>query len=246
MADFFSDFLKILKLDIKVFEKVKNDKTGFWFSLRLFLIIAILATVGQFTASMASQRPGLTSTLDTIAIQAQDLSVRFSSNLSAIFSQISQLANNISTTLEKYQPPLGREASNVLRGIGAWLSTPLYLLSGWMIAAFLVFIVAKLFKGKGEIREHFSLFLLGFSPQILVLVSGFSFLNPILSVVGSLLSLVAWIWSLVIVTIALDVAHDFGKGKAFAVLVITFLIFAVLIPLITLIPLSIGIFEIFQ
>jgi hypothetical protein len=35
--------------------------------------------------------------------------------------------------------------------------------------------------------------------------------------------------------------HGFGKGKAFAVLVLTFLIFGVLIPAISLAPFLIGI-----
>jgi hypothetical protein len=63
-----------------------------------------------------------------------------------------------------------------------------------MSAALAVFLIAKLLKEKGEIREHFSLFLLGFSPQILVLISSFSFVNPVLGVVGSLLNLIAGIW----------------------------------------------------
>jgi hypothetical protein len=74
MANFYSDFWKILKLDIQPFEKVKNDKAGLLFTLRLFLVVAVIATVGEFANSLASQRTSLTSALDNIATQSLEIS----------------------------------------------------------------------------------------------------------------------------------------------------------------------------
>jgi hypothetical protein len=244
MANFFSDFWKILKLDIQPYEKIKTEKVGMWTALRLFLVIALLAAAGELVSSLTANRPSLSSSLDDIANRAQALSDTLPPVLGESFAQVAQTANNFSTTLESVQPPLGKEVSNVLRDFGGWLSIPLSKLGGWMSAALAVFVVAKLFKGKGEIREHFSLFLLGFTPQILLLISGFSFTNTLLNFLVGVLNLAAWIWSLVIVTVALDVVHGFGKGKAFAsiiiALVLSFLIFGVLIPGISLTPLIIG------
>ena len=240
MANFLSEFWMVLKLDIQSYEKIKNDKTGLWLALRLFLVVALLSTIGALASTLTTQRPGVTAGLENIVAQSQAIAARLPV-LSESFTRIAQAANGVAAALEKYQPPLGKPASNFLRGIGEWLSMPLSLLGVWMSAALAVFITAKLFKGKGEIREHFSLFLLGFTPQILALVSGFSFLNSILGVVGGLLNFAAWIWSLAIVIVALDVIHGFGKGKAFLVVVLSFLIFYVLIPFILSIPLVLGI-----
>jgi flagellar biosynthesis protein FliQ len=227
MIDFLSSFWKILKLDSQVYEKTRDDKAGILFALKLFLVISVILSLGPFVTTLTSEPQGVLSRLENMTSRLDQLSVRLPAVLTDGITSLQQKVESISSTLEQYQPPLGRNLSYSLRAFGAGLSLPLILLGGWLAAALAVFLVAKILKGKGEIREHISVFLLGFAPQILAVVASFAFLGPILGITGNLLKFVAIIWSLVIVILALKIAHGFSTGRAIGVLLLSLLFFGV-------------------
>jgi hypothetical protein len=246
MADFFSDFWKILKLDIGVFERIKNDKAGLFIALRLFLVISLLISFGTFVTVLVSGPKTFATPLENATSRLEQLAT---SKLPPVvadgISTLQQQVQALSAALDEYQPPLGRDLSFALRALGGWLTVPLSMLGGWMVAALAVFLVAKILKGQGDLREHTSVFILGFAPQILLLVSSFAYFGTLLGVTGALLSVVAFVWSLVIIISALRAVHGFSAIKSVSVLLLTFLVFGVLVPAILLMPPLIGLVAIF-
>jgi hypothetical protein len=231
MTQFISDFWNVLKLDRKTISTIGDDKTGLWKSLRLFLVISLLITIGGLTSSLSTGPKGIGKGLDTLETRLdQLLTRRLPSSVENIIANLSENVKSISSSLEQYTPPLGKEASYVIRSIGNWLSAPLSLLGGWMSAALAVFLVAKIFKGHGELRNHVAVFLLGFTPQILLIVFSFAFLNSALGWIGSILAVIAFIWSLVVIIAGIGNVHQLSAGKSLLILLVTFLVFIFLIP----------------
>jgi len=231
MTQIFSDFWNILKLDGKVINKIGDDKAGLWTSLRLFLVISLLITFGGLVASLSTGPKAVGNGLVALETRLDQLLMRrLPSSLENYVTNFSEKVESISTTLEQYRPPLGREASYTIRSIGKWLSAPLTLLGAWMAAALAVFLVAKILKGQGELRNHVNVFLLGFTPQILLVLSSFAFLHSALGWVGGILAVVAFFWSLAVLIAGMRNVHQITVGKSIAVLVVTFLVFAFLLP----------------
>ena len=240
MTNFFVDFWKILKLDGQVLEKIRDDKAGLWIALRLFLVVAVMITLGGLVSALTSAPTGLGGNLSTLETRLEQLSAqKLPGFLETYVLSLSAKVETISTTLEQYQPPLGKNVSYTIRSIGNWLSAPLALLGGWFSASLAVFLVAKALKGKGDIREHVSIFLLGFTPSILLIVSSFSFLFSNYGWIGNILNFAAFVWGLIIVVVGLKVVHGISSGKAFVVLLVAFLVFFVVLPIVAIVPFSI-------
>ncbi len=231
MTQFFSDFWNILKLDGNVLNKISSDKAGLWTSLRLFLVISLLITFGGLVSSLSTEPQGIGAGIDSLEVRVnQLLARRLPPSLENYVANLSDTLQSISNTLEQYSPPLGKETSYILRAIGKWLSAPLTFLGGWMAAALAVFLVARVLKGQGELRNHVNVFLLGFTPQILLVISSFAFLHSTLGWIGSILAFVAFFWSLAVLIAGMRNVHQITVVKSIAVLVVTFLVFAFFIP----------------
>lgn len=230
MLNFFSDFWKILRVDGGTISKIRDDKSGFLIALRLFLVVTLFMTLGGFISALASEPAGIGSNLEQFSNRLDQLADRLPSSLASNITQLQETIDGAVESLQQYQPPLGKDISYFLRSFGKWLSSPLALLGGWMTAALAVFIVARIFKGKGELREHVSVFLLGIAPLFLMIVSGLSYFSATLGSIGVLLNFAAYVWSFIILMAAIRIAHGFGYGKAFFTLLSTFVVFVVVIP----------------
>jgi hypothetical protein len=231
MTQFISDFWNVLKLDRKIIFAIGDDRTGLWRSLRLFLVISLLITIGGLASSLSTEPKGVGNGLDTLETRLdQLLTYRLPSSVENFVTNLSENVKSSSTALEQYPPPLGKEVSYTIRSIGKWLSAPLSILGGWMSAALAVFLVAKIFKGQGELRNHVAVLLLGFTPHILLLVSSFTFLNSTLGWIGSILAVIAFIWSMAVIVAGIRGVHQLSIGSSLLVLIVTFLVFAFLLP----------------
>jgi hypothetical protein len=246
MANFFSDYWKILKLDVSVFERIRNDKSGFIFAIRLFLVISLTISFGTLAATLAAGPQGVASSLENSASKLEQLSTSVSPAFEGVVTTLQKQVDAITSALNKYQPPLGRDVSFTIRALGQWISAPLALLGAWMAAGLAVFIVAKILKGQGDLRAHINVFLLGFAPQILLIVSSFSFFNTFFGITGGILGIAAIVWSLVIIIKSLNTVHGFGNMKSLGVLILTFLFFGVLIPVLSTLPFILGFVSLFS
>jgi hypothetical protein len=142
-----------------------------------------------------------------------------------VMDALAEKAQEASAFFISLQPPLGKDTSLVLRATGRWLQIPLMLLANWLTVSMIIFLAARLFGGKGSLREHVSLFLLAFLPQALAVFNSFSALSSGFALAGQVLLVVAWIWGFLILVVVLNVAHDFNRPMAILLAVLAFTIF---------------------
>ncbi len=231
MATVFSCYFKILTLDRGAYLALKENGESLWLSIRLFMILALIANLGSLAGiGQVIEEPTLVERLQQMASVARAEADRYPLLVGEWFQGIATILDQASANLVEIQPPLGVRPSRVVRLIGGWLNAPLKLLGGWMGAALAVWLAARMMGGRGSLRQHISLLLLAFAPQVLCfgryLPAG---LAPPQAVVG-LLVVTTWVWSLIIGVYALAAAHDFAIRKALLVLCTSFFVFVMAIP----------------
>jgi hypothetical protein len=232
MTSILTDYWKILTLANEPYARVKESDIGFSFSVKFFLVLALLTSLGSLVAlgSIAGE-PNLAERLGQLSAQVQSMADSLPGFLSAPMDEISSALGQISAGIVQFQPPLGKSLSQAIRLVGEWLETPLTLLGMWMGAALGIWLIALLLGGQGSLRQHLSLLLLAFAPQILTFLNYVPSTNGIPGWVDNLMWFIAAVWSLVIGVHALSVAHEMTAGKAFLVVVLSVLVFFVAIPL---------------
>jgi hypothetical protein len=220
-------FWRIITLRTPAYDAVKSDGLGFGTALRLFLAVGLFAALGQLLAlqSVAQQKSiyeEMTSAAASLQARAEG---RFlPQSIATPLSAAAQWLGELAQVLKAGQPPLGKTLSQSLIIIGGWLASPFSALAVWLPAAVLLFICAKLLRGSGSMREHLSLVLLAFAPQVLRIVGQFS-LVPALKSVAGVLAVVAFFWSLAILILALMRAHGFSAGRSVGTLALAILFF---------------------
>ncbi len=106
--------------------------------------------------------------------------------------------------------PLPTPLVALVRGLGVLVSWPLVYLERVLIIVAFTHIVARWFGGKGTIQQMVGLGALSVAPHALDALS----IIPILGQLGSMLSMIAWSWGVVILIFATSVAHDMKPGRA--------------------------------
>jgi hypothetical protein len=242
MRTLWGSYWKVLILSKEPFEATRQAQDGLWFSIRLFLIVALIASLGTLAAAagtvqkttLAERLEGLASHVSTLANQVDTLTGGTLGFLIAPLRSASATLQQYSNAFKAVQPPLGTDLSRIVRLVGTWLATPLVLLGAWMGASLAVWVIAVGLGAAGTLRQHLGLLLLAFSPQILTF---FSYIPAAqasqvawLGTATRLLGVIAFVWSLVIAVRALSIAHGFSNGRALGILVLTAFIFLAVIP----------------
>lgn len=238
MATLWRNYWKILSLDAEPFQTIKQAKDGVWYALRLFFLVALLASVGMLAvAGQQLDRPNLAERAEHWSGQAAALAERMppviGKPLSDLLMNASDRLSRAAQALRAVQPPLGMQPSRLIRLFGEWLLVPFTLLAAWMGAILPLLLVGRFMGARGGLRQQTSLLLLAFAPQILTFLNYWP-LDPRSpwGDVAAMLSFAALIWSLVIAVQSLAIANDLTRGQAAKILVVTGLIFYVAIPLI--------------
>ncbi len=227
----FSRYWKILTLNKETYIALKETEGSLWFSIKLFVIVALFASLGSLAKiGNILEEPTLAERLQQLAANTRAEADRFPPFLCDPVKNVASSLEKAAGSLKELQPPLGNRSGRIIRTVGRWLGIPLELLGSWMGIALAIWVVARLMGGKGTMRQHFSLLLLAFAPQGLRFVQYLpASLTPPRAIVG-LLVLSAWMWSLAIALNALAAAHNLSTGKAALVLSTTFFIFMMAIP----------------
>jgi hypothetical protein len=231
IAAMFSRYWKILTLDKEAFMALKESEGSLWFSTRLFVVLALITSLGSLARiGNILEEPTLAERLQQLAADTRVEVARFPPFLSDPLQKVASSMDQVAVNLIELQPPLGNRPSRIIRTVGRWLGIPLELLSGWMVAALAIWLVARLMGGQGTLRQHYSLLLMAFTPQVLRFVQYLpTYLTPPQAIVG-LLVLSAWVWSLAIAVNVLALVHELTTLKAALVLSTTFFIFLMAIP----------------
>lgn len=226
MMYFLAQFWGVLTLEPAVYAAIKNNKNGVWIALRFFILAAVLATIGQLSSvGDLLQKPDVSDFFDKMALRFEGWGRLHPLLLGDAMSDLSGSMQETSAFFTSLQPPLGKDTSLILRASGRWLQTPLNLLAAWLTASMAIFAAARLFDGKGSLREHVSLFLLAFLPQALAIFNSFAAINASFAMAGQVFLVAAWIWGFFILFLALKTIHNLGRPVTILLAVLAFTIF---------------------
>jgi hypothetical protein len=145
--------------------------------------------------------------------------------------------------------PLPKVVGNFFEALGAWLSQPPAMLGGFLAYGIWVMLAAKLLGGTGRLQEFLGTTALSSVPYLLLILGWVPCL-------GTVLSLVAWVWGIVIWVAATAVAHgwavpvataegvveryDVNWGKAILAVILPVLVLVVLVMVVLVISLLVG------
>lgn len=239
MPSLWSAYPRILTLSPAPFEAVKDAKNGLWFSLRLFLLAALVANLAGLAAIPAELAPPtLAERVEGLARRIEETIPIFPWFLAGPLEELVAGIDRVAGQIQSFQPPLGARPSRLLRLVGAWLERPLDLLASWLGLALATWVVARFMGGKGSIRAHLSLVLLAAAPLPFFLVhdllaevfaSGLA-----LTYVGWAFRLALWVWCALILVRAVAIAQRFPPDRAVAALILS----ALLSLIFTVLPLA--------
>lgn len=231
MVTYLLDYWKILTLSREPYTRVKSSESGFSYSVGFFLVLALILSLGSLIGLRdIGDRPNLAESIGQLSARVQSTADKLPDFLSQPLDDVASTLGNISKSITQLQAPLGRNLSQAIRLVGGWLGTPLNLLSAWLGAALGIWLVALLMGGQATLRQHLSLFLLAFAPQVLTF---FKYLPDPTGLPGWLTNFFWWaamIWSLVIAVHALSIAHEVDKSRAFLLIVVSAVVFFAVIP----------------
>lgn len=112
------------------------------------------------------------------------------------------------------------------------------MLSVWLGFIVVIWLFARLMGGQAPVEQHVSLLLLAAAPQVLTLVNYIPLspgvANAPAGILGRLLSLIALIWSLVIVINGLAAAHDVERREAVKIMAVFVAVIFVVLPILSL------------
>jgi hypothetical protein len=233
LPSLWKSYWKVLTLQEEAFAAIKTLENGFVFSLKLFLLLAVITTIGKLTEVRQIRQQV------TLAGRVQMLATNIAGITEENFSLFDRLIDRsllkaadwldqLAAELEGLQAPLDPQPSKILRLIGEWLSLPLLLLSAWIGVSLGVWIIARLMHTEGSLHQHMSLLLLSFAPQILTAINYFP--TGLSRGLTNLISGIALIWSIAIAIQALSTVNNISKGKSVLILGLYFLVAVVAIP----------------
>jgi hypothetical protein len=109
----------------------------------------------------------------------------------------------IALQVEALPTRLPKGVDTFFQTLGGWVHRPLAMLGGFLGYAIWVMLAAKLLGGKGRLQEFLGTAALSSVPYLLLILQKVPCL-------GSVLGIVAWIWSAIILIVATAVAHGWA------------------------------------
>ena len=242
----------ILRLDTEPFLAIKQAQDGLWWALKLFFVIGLIVGLGKW-ADLGLGRPTLAERVETVAGHVERAGTQIEqagANMSGLSEQflggpirgigsfltrdVTEFLTGLETGVIALEPPLGVRPSRIVKLFGDWLGTPFQLMANWLPYTLLVMVIAKLWGGRGTLRQHLSLTALAVAPQVLgvlTFVPPTSVMGIALGIFGRTLSLVAAIWSLAILLKAVTIAHEIDVKKSALTLIGAFAVLYIALPI---------------
>ncbi len=236
MPSLWSAYPKVLSLSAAPFEAVRDARDGLWLSLRLFLLVALVANLAGLAAiPVEVTLPTLAERVDGLARRLERFIPMIPRLLAEPLEELVAGIDRVAGEIRSIEPPLGVRPSRLLRLVGAWLERPLDLLASWLGLGVATWLAARFMGGRGSVREHLSLVLLAAAPLAFTLVHDLLAevfaSNLALTYVGWAFRLLIWVWCTLILVRALSIAHSFPPDHAVAVLILSGLLSLVLTAL---------------
>lgn len=226
MTSYWSVFPKILMISAEPFELLRGNKDNLWFSLRVFLLVALIASLpGLATIPGEVEQITLAERVDGLARRLEKAIPMLPWIFSDLLEELVESVNQVVERIQAVEPPLGVRPSRLLRLLGAWLEQILNWLATWLVLALFTWLIARLLGGESGLRNHMSLSLLAVVPLGLLFVPDLlvGYLAPslMLSYLVWAFRIALWVWSAAILVRAISIAHRFPLDHAVAVLILT-------------------------
>jgi hypothetical protein len=243
MRPILSTYQDILQFRTETFVAIKQSEDGFWYALKLFVVVSLIAGFGQWLGvGTVLHQPTLPEQIHRVAqvIERVErnlpewLPQKLSERLSTFAQEVVGFVAKVEEATASLMPPLGARPSRVVTLLGNWLGTPFQLMANYLGFALVIFLVVKLMGGTGTLSQHLSLMALAIAPYVLAffdyIPAGSVFMDLALGIFGRTLILLAVIWALAILVKALAIAHDIELKRAAVALVSAFGVLYVLVP----------------
>jgi hypothetical protein len=247
MKSWLRDLLDALLLRGATLARIADRPDAFFRGFVVLLAVALFAglpaLVGEVVAGF--QPP--------VAVEPGDVQSGIASSLgvvrpyllnagvpAAVIDQVLQIADGNSVTvasmtaqIDQLPAALPRPMARAFLGLGHWLSRPfansplplaVAALSTWLGYGIWVMLVAKLLGGRATLHGFFGATAFFAVPHVLDIFAG-------IRVAGSVLGAIAFIWGLVIYTVATGASHRLSAGRAIVA------VFAPVVLLLTLVAL---------
>lgn len=136
----------------------------------------------------------------------------------------------IGVAIDSLDTPLPRGLARWFEALGAWLTSALGHLGGWLAYAIWVLLFAKLLGGSGGLDRFLGLTALFAVPNMLGVFSPIPCLGPFVAFVG-------WLWGVAIYVKAVQVSQRLDTGKAILAVILPALVLAVIVLILAFISL---------
>lgn len=250
MKTWLIDILDALLLRSVAFTRVAARPDAFLHGLLVIVVVALLGgapvvvrdVIGGFgppaVVEPSDLRNSLAEPLATLGPVLRIAGVP-ESMLDQILSQVEDsavLAGSIVTQVQQADTALPRPLAQGLMALGRWLSRPFAnspwplataTLATWLGYGVWVMLVAKLLGGRGTLHGFFGATAYFAAPHILTIFSG-------VPGVGSILTVVAWVWGVGVYVAATAASHRLSLGRAVLAVFVPFLVLLAVLSLLFL------------
>lgn len=250
MKTWLIDILDALLLRSVAFTRVAARPDAFLHGLLVILVVALLGGAPVVVSDVirgfgppavvepSDLRNSLAEPLATLGPVLRIAGVP-ESMLDQILSQVEDsaiLAGSIVTQVQQADTALPRPLAQGLMALGRWLSRPFAnspgplataTLATWLGYGVWVMLVARLLGGSGTLHGFFGATAYFAAPHILTIFSG-------VPGVGSILTVVAWVWGVGVYVAATAASHRLSLGRAVLAVFVPFLVLLAVLSLLFL------------
>jgi len=225
-----------LRLDAATYQQVGDDEQGFKTSLKVVTAVGLIVGLGELIGFRdVLAEPTLAEKTAQLAENVTNVVNGLPRFLANSLSGVVEIVNRLPTAVTNVAPPAGAQTSELVRLLGQWLSTPLNLLAVWLVVAMVVWLFARSLGGNGDLDRHIRLVLLAAVPELLLVVGWLP--GTFFERVAPWVTAVALLWSLFILVQTVSVAHTFSRARTVGTLLVTVIVSAIILFLLSYISL---------
>jgi hypothetical protein len=215
MSELLSTVRGAITLDIPTLVRFRDTEDVFRRGIIILILVGLVLGAVEFAVGFIggvfapSAEAQLTEVRQNINQILQFMPSEAAEAFEEQFLDILEGAIEIGQDIAALPTPLPKVVGNFFTALGAWVSKPLAMLGGFLAYGIWVMLAAKLLGGSGRVQEFLGTAALSSAPYLLLILGWVPCL-------GSVLGLVAWVWSTVIWVAAAAVAHGWAAPVATA------------------------------
>jgi hypothetical protein len=213
MSELLSTVRGAITLDIPTLVRFRDTEDVFRRGITILILVGLVLGAVEFAVGFIGSVVGPSAEAELAEVgQNFDQMLQFMPAEAAEAFEEQFLSNfrvgiEIGKEIAALPTPLPRVVGNLFTALGAWLSQPLAMLGAFLAYGIWVMLAAKLLGGTGRLQEFLGTAALSSAPYLLLVLGWVPCL-------GSVLGLVAWVWSIVIWVGATAVAHGWANPVA--------------------------------